>query len=86
MRERLELHIMIISPRVLNYYKKVTLLRTHQRNLQVLLTEIFKAKNDLSSEIMKEVFESKKASYSLRSQGNYLYAEILKLPITVFSH
>ena len=29
----------------------------HQRNLQVLATEIFKAKNDLSPEIMKEAFE-----------------------------
>ena len=27
----------------------------HQRNLQVIATEIFKAKNDLSPEIMKEV-------------------------------
>ena len=43
----------------------------HQRNLQVLATEIFKAKNDLSPEIMKEVFELKEPSYSLRSKGNY---------------
>ena len=70
----------------LELLQKGNSLRIHQRNLQVLLTEIFKAKNDLSSEIMKEVFESKKAPYSLLSQGNYLYAEILKLPITVFSH
>ena len=42
----------------------------HQRNLQVLATEIFKAKNDLSPEIMKEVFEFKEPSYSLCPKGN----------------
>ena len=31
----------------------------HQRNLQVIATEIFKAKNDLSPEIMKEVWQLK---------------------------
>ena len=35
----------------------------HQRNLRVLATEIFKAKNDLSTEIMKEVFGLKEPSY-----------------------
>ena len=29
----------------------------HQRNLQVFVTEIFKVKNNLSPEIMKEVFD-----------------------------
>ena len=43
----------------------------HQRNLQVLATEIFKVKNDQSPEIMKEVFELKKPSYNLPSKGNY---------------
>ena len=43
----------------------------HQRNLEVLATEIFKAKNDLSPDIMKEVFELKEPSYSLRLNGNY---------------
>ena len=42
----------------------------HQRDLQVPATEIFKAKNDLSPEIMKEVFELKEPSYSLFSKGN----------------
>ena len=32
---------------------------------------MFKVNNDLSLEIMNEVFESKEPSYSLRSQGNY---------------
>ena len=44
----------------------------HQRNLQVLATEILKeVKNDLSPEIIKEVFELKEPSYSLHSKGNY---------------
>ena len=34
---------------------------------------------------MKEVFELKEHSYSLRSKEITLFAEILKLPITVFS-
>ena len=38
--------------------------------MQVLATEIFKAKNDPSPEIMKEVFKLKEPSYSLRSKGN----------------
>ena len=43
----------------------------HQQNLQVLSTEIFKSKNDLSPEIMGEVFEIKEPYYSLRSKENY---------------
>ena len=39
--------------------------------MQVLATEICKTKNDLSPESMKEVFELKEPSYSLRSKGNY---------------
>ena len=70
----------------LELLQKGNSLTIHQRNLQVLLTKTFKVKNDLSSEIMKEVFESKEASYSIRSQGNYFHAEMLKLPITVFTH
>ena len=31
----------------------------HQRNLQILATEIFKVKNNLPPEIMTEVFEKK---------------------------
>ena len=36
-----------------------TSIMIHQRNLQVFATEIFKAKNDLSPKVMKEVFELK---------------------------
>ena len=51
---------------------------THQRNFQVLATEIFKAKNNLSPETMKEVFELKEPSYSLRSKENYFARDNIK--------
>ena len=50
----------------------------YQRNLQVLAIEIFKAKNDLSPEILKEVFELKESSYSLCSKRNYFVRENVK--------
>ena len=50
----------------------------HQRNLKALVTEIFKGKNHLSPEIMKEVFELKAPPYSLRSKGNYFVRGVVK--------
>ena len=50
----------------------------HQRILQVLPTEIFKAKNNLSPETMKYVFELKEPSYSLCSKGNYFVRRNVK--------
>ena len=43
----------------LGLLQRDTSIMIHQRNLQVFATEIFKAKNDLSPKIMKEVFELK---------------------------
>ena len=43
----------------------------HQKNLQVLVTEIFKVKNDLASDIMKDGFELKELPYNLRSESNH---------------
>ena len=40
----------------------------HQRNLKVLVTEILKVKNNLSPEIMKQVFDFQEPYYNLRSQ------------------
>ena len=40
---------------------------THQRNMQVLVTEIFKVKNNLSPEIMKQTFDFQEPYYNLRS-------------------
>ena len=37
----------------------------HQRNLQVPVTEIFKVKNNLSPEIMKQVFDFRNPYYNL---------------------
>ena len=37
----------------------------HQRSLQVLVTEIFKVKNNLSPEIMKQVFDFHEPYYNL---------------------
>ena len=43
----------------------------HHKNLQVLVTEIFKVKNILASDIMKDVFELKEPPYNLRSESNH---------------
>ena len=37
----------------------------HYKNLQALVTEIFKVKNDLAPDIMKDVFELKEPTYNL---------------------
>ena len=42
----------------------------YHKNLQVLVTEIFKVKNDLGPDIMKDVFELKEPPYNLRSESN----------------
>ena len=43
----------------------------HHKNLQALVTEIFKVKNDLARDIMKDVFELKEPPYNLRSESNH---------------
>ena len=43
----------------------------HHKILQALVTEIFKVKNDLAPNIMKDVFELKEPPYSLRSESNH---------------
>ena len=44
--------------------KSVTI---HQRNLQLLATEIFKTKNELNSKIMEEIFTFKNVDHNLRN-------------------
>ena len=39
----------------------------HQKNLQILVTEIYKTKNDLESEIMKDTFHCRQKPYNLRN-------------------
>ena len=41
----------------------------HQKNLQVLATEMFKAKLNISPEILKELFSFNVRNYNLRSQS-----------------
>ena len=49
-----------------------------QRNLQVFATEIFKVKNNLSPEIMKQVFDFQESYYNLRSKTSQLRMENIK--------
>ena len=49
---------------LLSKEKSVTI---HQRNLQLLATEIFKTKNELNPKIMEEIFTFKNADYDLRN-------------------
>ena len=44
--------------------KSVTI---HQRNLQLLATEIFKTKSELNLKIMEEIFTFKDVDYNLRN-------------------
>ena len=50
----------------------------HQRKLQVLVTEIFKVKNNLSREIMKQVFDFQEPHYNLRSETSQFRRENMK--------
>ena len=46
--------------------KKDKSVSIHQRNLQILATEIYKARNDLRPEIMRDVFHSVQKPYRNR--------------------
>ena len=50
----------------------------HQRNLQVLATEIFKVKNSLGPEIITEVFETKEPHYNLHSEASHFKRDTVK--------
>ena len=50
----------------------------HQRKLQVLVTEIFKVKNNLSREIMTQVFDFQEPHYNLRSETSQFRRENMK--------
>ena len=50
----------------------------HHNNLQALVTEIFKVKNDLAPDIMKDVFELKEPPYNLRSESNHFTRRSVK--------
>ena len=50
----------------------------HEQNLQVLVTEIFKVKNNLSPEIMKQVFDFQEPYNNLRSETSQFRRENIK--------
>ena len=50
----------------------------HQRNLQILATELFKVKNSLAPKIMAEVFEIKEPHYDVRSEASHIKRENVK--------
>ena len=49
--------------------KKNKSVRIHQRNLQILATEIYKVRNDLGSETMKDIFHFVQKRYNLRNDS-----------------
>ena len=51
----------------------------HQRNLQVLAIRIFKLKNGLFPEIMKEVFEIQNPAYNFCSEATHFKRESVKM-------
>ena len=50
----------------------------HQKNLQVLVTEIYKVKNGIAPDIMNDIFELQNPSYNLLSSCNQLRKENVK--------
>ena len=49
--------------------KEDKLVKTHQKNLQILATEIYKVKNDLGPKIMAGVFHFVEKPYNLRNNS-----------------
>ena len=49
--------------------KKDKSVRIHQRNLQILATEIYKVRNDLGPETMKDIFHFVQKPYNLRNDS-----------------
>ena len=51
--------------------KKGKSVSIHQRNLQILETEIYKARNGLGPKIMKDIFYSVQKPYNLRNDSTF---------------
>ena len=58
-----------------------TSVTTHQRNLQLLMIEIFKTKNDLNPTFMKDIFAERDNYYSLR---NINHLQLPKVRTTIY--
>ena len=51
-------------------------LTIHQRNMQLLMTVIFKTKNNLSPIFMKDIFATKNSCYSLRNPNHLQLSKV----------
>ena len=54
-----------------NLLKKDNSVSIHDRNIQALANEMFKVKNNIAPEIMKELFAPKMSSYDLRNNDSF---------------
>ena len=68
--------------------KKDNSVSIHHRNIQALATEMFKVRNNIAPEIMKELFAPKMSSYDLcnnnsfkRRKVNYVWFCLNRCPI-----
>ena len=50
----------------------------HYKNVQILVTKIYKVKNEIAPEIMKDIFELHNRSYKFRSSSNQFSRENIK--------
>ena len=48
----------------------------HHRNLQAFATEMFKISNNLSPDIMKEIFQKRIVPYNLRSENSFMSRQV----------
>ena len=51
--------------------RKDSAVTVHEKNLQILATELFKTKNDLNPPFMKDIFIENNSSYSMRSGDSF---------------
>ena len=43
----------------------------HHRNLQVLVTEMYKVKSNMAPEILSKIFQNRTSSYNLRTNSSF---------------
>ena len=79
MRDHSERYTIIKKPRLRNYLDKDKAVSIHTRNLQILVTEVFKVKIGKSPSIMHEIFQIDGSNnYNLRKKIGDLILVILK--------
>ena len=66
-----DLFVMLKDLLFVNFLKETILdsVNIHERNIQILLTKIFKVKNETAPEIMTSIFKFKGNSYDLRKSN-----------------